>query len=133
METDFHPFGEIFSSTAHLKHRQKSPAVPHFPTTFFRIYRILHIVLTLQRCSGVIVGATIGRPFAEGACRDRRPFAVPDPLLGANACVDGRPRHTLRLCFICHRQRKGSWPRRSARTHQTGDQWSPLRGGTTGG
>jgi len=38
------------------------------------------------------------------------PFAVPDPLLGANACVDGRPLHTEYLCFICHRQRSGSWP-----------------------
>ena len=39
-----------------------------------------------------------------------RPFVVPDILLSANTFVDYRPRHTLRLHCICHRQRAGSWP-----------------------
>ena len=38
------------------------------------------------------------------------PFAVPCVRLGVNACVAHRPRHTLRLRCICHRQRAGSRP-----------------------
>ena len=55
-----------------------------------------------------------------------RPFVVPDILLGANTFVDYRPRHTLRLHCICHRQRAGSWPRPLAQVAPPASGGAPI-------
>ena len=49
-------------------------------------------------------------PCRRCGCVAHRPFVVPGSFLATNGCVICRPRHTLRLRFLCHWQRSGSRP-----------------------